>query len=125
MYEGKRQQDNYVIKFVLTNFIGARYAQVENEDGEMEECVCIPLLRNNLKKNGRNQTCAYAFMSLSSTPNQYGWTHYLKMKQDPNFVKKINELGLKSPYIGNAKKDNYIVYKKDYQAKYVKVNNDE
>ena len=64
-------------------------------------------------------------MSLSSTPNQYGWTHYLKMKQDPNFVKKINALGLKSPYIGNAKKDNYIVYKKDYQAKYVKVNNDE
>lgn len=125
MYEDKKRSDNYILKIVLTNFIGARFAQVENENGDLEECVCIPLDRNNLKKNRRNQTTAYAFMTVSNTPNQYGWTHYLKIKQDPNFLKKMYSLGMQSPYIGNAKNGNYIVYKNEYKAKYVKVEDDE
>lgn len=118
------KENNYVVKIVLTNFIGARFAQVENEDGDFEECVCIPLDRNNLKKNRRNQTSAYAFMTVSQTPSEYGWTHYLKMKQDPNFIKKLNELGLNSPYLGNAKSSNYIVFKNEYKAKFVRVSDE-
>lgn len=113
---------NYIIKFVLTNFLGSRIAQVENEDGDLEECVCIPLERNNLKKNKRNQVTAYAFMTKSDVANMYGWTHYLKLKTNPDFVKKCDELGLKTPYLGNSKKSNYVVYKKEYQQKLVKAN---
>jgi hypothetical protein len=113
---------NYIVKFVLTNFIGCRIAQVENEDGDLEECVCIPLDRNNLKKNKKNQVSAYAFMNKSDVANMYGWTHYLKMKTDPAFVKRCDELGIKQPYLGNAKDSNYIIHKKAYQQKLVKTN---
>ena len=40
--------NNFVLKLVLTNFLGANISYVENEEGELEECVCIPLERNNL-----------------------------------------------------------------------------
>lgn len=119
---GKEFIANYIIKFVLTNFLGSRIAQVENENGDLEECVCIPLERNNLKKNKRNQVSAYAFMTKSDVANMYGWTHYLKLKTNPDFVKKCDELGLKTPYLGNSKESNYVVYKKEYQQKLVKAN---
>ena len=112
--------NNFVLKFVLTNFLGANISYVENEEGELEECVCIPLERNNLKKNSKNQVSAYAFMTKTMSVNKFGWTHYLKMKIDPNFLKKINKIGLKNPYLGNAKGSNYIVYKNSYESKFVK-----
>lgn len=113
---------NYIIRIVLTNFLGARIAQVENENGDMEECVCIPLERNNLKKNKRNQVSAYSFMTKCDAANAFGWSHYLKLKTNPDFVKRCDELGIKTPYLGNAKESNYIVYKHEYQQKFVKAN---
>jgi hypothetical protein len=118
--------DNYIVRVVLTAFYGASLQDVENENGDLERCVCIPIDRNNLKLNPKNNNVsAYFFMNQSSSPNQYGWTHYLKFKLDPNFLKQINELGLENKYCGNAKKGNYIVYKNEYKAKYVKVDRDE
>lgn len=114
--------DNYILKFILTAFWGARVQAVEDEDGNMEECVCIPLDRNNLKKNKRGQVTSYFFMTESQVPNMYGWTHYLKPKHDPNFLKHQNELGYNNFYAGNAKKGNYIIHKKEYQQKLVKAN---
>lgn len=114
---------NYILKLVLTNFLGARIQSVENENGDMEECVCIPLDRNDLKKNRRNQVSAHAFMTKTMVANMYGWTHYLKMKVNPNFLKRINELGYQCPYLGNAKDSNYIVYKNEYKQNFVKVDN--
>lgn len=121
----KNSEGNYILKLVLTNFFGASIKSIENENGDMEECVCIPLDRNNLKKNKRNQVTAYSFMTKTMTANMYGWTHYLKMKVDPNFLKKINEQGFRCPYLGNARDSNYIVYKNEYKQNFVKVDNDE
>lgn len=115
----KKLDCNYIVKFVLTNFLHTRIMKVENEDGELEECVCIPIDRNNLKKNRKNQVSAYAFMNETKTANMYGWTHYLQMKSDPNFLKKINSQGYKNVYLGNAKNGNYIIYKNEYQQKLV------
>lgn len=114
--------DNYIIKLILTSFWGARVQHTENEDGDLEECICIPLERNNLKKNTKGQVTSYFFMSQSQVSNMYGWTHYLKPKLDPIFLKKQNDLGYKNFYAGNAKKSNYVVYKKEYQQKLVKAN---
>lgn len=118
-------KDNYVVKLVLTSFWGGRTQLVENENGDLEECVCIPLDRNDLKKNKRGQVTAYAFMTQATRANMYGWTHYLKPKVNPNFLKKLNEQGYANPYIGNAKKGNFIIYKNLYKDKFVKVSNDE
>lgn len=115
-----KQVFNYVLKVVLSNFLGARYADVENENGDLEECICIPLERNNLKKNRRNQVSAYMFMTQTQVANMFGWTHYLKMKVDPTFLKKMDDMGIKNPYLGNAKDSNYVVYSNEYKAKFVK-----
>ena len=116
----KQQYANYVLKLSLTKFLGARVCDVENENGEMEQCVCIPLDRNNLKKNPNGHVSVYLFMAKTLTANLYGWTHYLKMKLDPNFIKKINELGLDNPFLGNAKLKSYVAFKDAYDNKFVK-----
>lgn len=116
----KIQYANYVLKLVLTKFIGARIADVENEDGVMEECVCIPLGRNNLKKNPNNHVSSYFFMTKTRTVSQYGWTHYLKMKLDPIFLKQMQSLGIENPFMGNAKQKSYIQYADAYNDKLVK-----
>lgn len=113
---------NYVLKIVLTKFIGAQIKDVENEEGVLEECVCIPLKRNNLKKNPKNHVCTYLFMNKTAKVNQYGWTHYMKMKVDPVFLAKMKDLGIENPFIGNAKQKNYIQYHDAYNKQLVKVN---
>lgn len=120
MESKKQQYANYVLKLSLTKFLGARVCDVENENGEMEQCVCIPLDRNNLKKNPNGHVSVYLFMAKTLTANLYGWTHYLKMKLDPNFIKKINELGLDNPFLGNAKLKSYVAFKDAYDNKFVK-----
>ena len=120
MESKKQQYANYVLKLSLTKFLGARVCDVENENGEMEQCVCIPLDRNNLKKNPNGHVSVYLFMAKTLTANLYGWTHYLKMKLDPNFIKKINELGLDNPFLGNAKLKSYVAFKDAYDKKFVK-----
>ena len=120
MESKKQQYANYVLKLSLTKFLGARVCDVENEHGELEQCVCIPLDRNNLKKNPNGHVSVYLFMAKTTVANMYGWTHYLKMKLDPNFIKKINELGLDNPFLGNAKLKSYVAFKDAYDNKFVK-----
>ena len=100
--------------------MGARVCDVENENGEIEQCVCIPLDRNNLKKNPNGHVSVYLFMAKTTVASIYGWTHYLKMKLDPNFIKKINELGIDNPFLGNAKLKSYVAFKDAYDKKFVK-----
>lgn len=104
-----------VMKIVLTSFLGARLDTVLDEDGKEELCVCIPIDRNNLKVGTTGKVSAYAFVNKTRNANRYGWTHYLKMKYNINFVKKINELGYDAPYIGNIKPASFVIHKKGYQ----------
>lgn len=117
---GLTESGNYIVKFVLTNFFGASVQLVENEDGDLEECVCIPLERNNLKRSKRNQVSAYFFMTKTQVANMYGWTHYLKQKVHPDFLKKINDMGYSMFYAGNAKDGHYVVHKNNHKQKFVK-----
>lgn len=103
-----------ILKFVLTSFLGARVDTVLDEEGNEEKCVCIPLDRNNLHVGSSGKVAAYAFVVKTRNANKFGWTHYLKMKCNPNFVKRVNDLGYQIPYLGNIKPAEYIVYKKGY-----------
>lgn len=108
-----------ILKFVLTSFLGARVQDVPDEEGNEERCVCIPIDRNGLRIGKTGKVSAYAFVVKTRNANMYGWTHYLKLKCNPNFVKKINELGYSAPYLGNIKPDNYVIHKKGYQESLV------
>lgn len=115
MEDNKDIPAHAILKFTLTNFLGARLDEVMDEEGNMEKCVCIPIDRNNLRVGDSGKVSAYAFVNKTRNANQYGWTHYLKLKLSPSFVQKINSLGYESPYMGNLKPANYIVYKKGYE----------
>lgn len=104
-----------VLKFVLTAFFGARIEDVLDENGNMEKCVCIPIDRNNLYVCDNGKVSAYAFVNKTRNANMHGWTHYLRMKCQPNFVKKITSLGYEVPYLGNLKPANYIIHKGNYE----------
>lgn len=104
-----------VMKIVLTSFLGARVETVLDEEGNEEQCVCIPIDRNNLRIGRTGKVSAYAFVNKTRNANRYGWTHYLKLKYNTNFVKKVNEMGFDIPYIGNIKPANYIINKGSYQ----------
>ena len=103
-----------IMKIVLTSFLGARVDTVLDENGNEERCVCIPLDRNNLHEGKTGKVSAYAFVVKTRNANRFGWTHYLKMKCNPNFVKKIVELGFGVPYLGNVKPAEYIMFKAGY-----------
>lgn len=104
-----------VMKIVLTSFLGARVQDVPDEEGNEERCVCIPIDRNGLRIGSTGKVSAYAFVVKTRNANRYGWTHYLKMKSNPNFIKKLNELGYEAPYLGNIKPATFIINKKGYQ----------
>lgn len=116
--------DKTILKFKLTNFIGAFVSEIENAEGNIEECVCIPLSRNNLKKTHDNTVSAYCFVNKSKIPLD-GWTHYIQMKSSMDFVKKINTEGYRLPYLGNIRQEkSYSVDFKD-KNNFVKVVQDE
>lgn len=106
-----------VIKFVLTSFLGARVDDVMDENGNMERCVCIPLDRNNLREGSTGKVSAYAFVTKTRNANRFGWTHYLKLKAGPDFVRRIKSLGYEVPYLGNMKPQNFIFNQSGYQDK--------
>lgn len=116
----KGKYHSYILRVVLTKFLGARIVDMENEVGELESHVCIPMTRNNLKASRKNDVSAYMFMTQSTIPDRFGWTHYLKQKTSTEHVKKMEELGYGVPYLGNAKEQNYIVYKEEYKQNFVK-----
>lgn len=104
-----------VLKFVLTAFFGARIEDVLDENGNMEKCVCIPIDRNNLYVCDNGKVSAYAFVNKTRNANMHGWTHYLRMKCQPDFVRKITSLGYEVPYLGNLKPANYVIHKGNYE----------
>lgn len=119
-FKGEEKAYNYILRVILTKFFGARVEEMENEEGGIEPHVCIPMHRNNLKRNKNGDVSAYLFMTKSSIPDVFGWTHYLKLKTSTEHVKKMDSLGYKTPYMGNAKDSNIVMYKNEYNRKYVK-----
>lgn len=103
------------LKIVLTSFFGARVTDVMDENGNMERCVCIPLDRNDLREGKTGKVNAYAFVNKTRNANQYGWTHYIKLKTHPSHVEKMKGLGYDIPYIGNLRPSTLIAYNNKYK----------
>ena len=108
--------ENYVLKFMLTKLFGARIIEAEDEEGHLEKGVFIPLDRNDLRVDPNGNVSVYGFVSKCFTSNKFDyWTHYIKLKATNNFVRKMNNMGYKMPYLGNMKSKNYIVHKNNYE----------
>lgn len=94
---------NYTLQLKLSNYIGSRIMSIENEDGLIEDCLVIPLKRNDLSVSKSKNVYAKAFMTRSMNGNIKGWSHYLRMKVGREAYDKMKALGFDVPYLGNAK----------------------
>lgn len=94
---------NYTLQLKLSNYIGAKIVQIEDDEGFIEDCLVIPIKKNDLSVSKSNNVYAKLFMTKSMNGTIKGWSHYLRMKVGREAYNKMLELGYSVPYLGNAK----------------------
>ncbi len=91
-------------RLMLSGFAGARAEQMENENGDVEEYICIPVKRNGCRKNSRGYYTEMAIIEKRfKNAGARGNTHFIVLT-DPDYYKnKGRAETYKDPiYIGNA-----------------------
>ena len=88
-------------------------------DGELEECIVIPMRRNGIKHTEHGSTVLNFAMN-EKRPNVYNQTHFISLFADENVMKEAKALGFEDrfKYLGYTK----LVYNKkaiDYSGKRV------
>lgn len=107
---------NYTLRILLTNFLGARVMDIENQDGIMERGVFIPLDMNGLHETNRGNVAFHAFVTERITACVDGSSHYIKLKMNSDALKKINDMGYETPFIGSMRPSSL---KPSYQLDYM------
>lgn len=96
------KHNNYTLRFNLTAFIGSRVIETEDQDGNIERGVFIPIERNALYEDYRTKHVLCEAFVNSREMNAYDTkTHYIKQKTSLAHVAKINEQGYKIPTLGS------------------------
>ena len=103
--------NNYLAKVKLSNYINSRVIEVENDDGEREKGIFIPIDINGLFLTPRNQVISWLFVNERLHDTGDGFSHYMKLKSDAKHVEYINALGYTTPYIG-------VMRSSTFQTKY-------
>jgi hypothetical protein len=90
--------------FYLSHFIGAREVMCEDENGEQELCLAIPIDRNGLVKatRGNGGWMTFGFVQEVDESRQ-GFTHQVKQKTNPAHMQWLASKGLNVPIIGRLK----------------------
>lgn len=102
---------------VLTNFIGSRVIDFENEDGISEKGVFIPFDMNGLHETERGNVAAHFFVTERMTATRDGSSHYVKLKMPKESLDRINNLGFETPFVGSMRPSSI---KPSYQLDYEK-----
>lgn len=90
--------------FYLSRFIGAREVVCEDENGEQELCLAIPIERNALVKANTSNGGWMAFGFVQEWDGARGeFTHYVKQKTNPAHLRWLESQGLEPPMIGRLK----------------------
>lgn len=96
------RHNNYTLRFNLTAFIGSRVIEAEDQDGNIERGVFIPIDANYLYEDPKSKNVLCEAFVNAKTHNPYdSKTHYLKQKTSVAHVSKLNDLGYKIPSLGN------------------------
>lgn len=111
--------NNYTMRFNLTAFIGSRVIEAEDQDGNIERGVFIPIDVNCLYEDpkSKNVLCE-AFVNAYTYDTVDTKTHYLRQKTSLEHVDKINGLGYKIPKLGNMWLNTFYgpSFQKNHQA---------
>lgn len=110
--------NGYVAKLKLSNYINSRVVDLENDDGEIEKGIFIPIEINGLFLSPRNQVISWLFLNEKLHDTGDGYSHYLRMKSDKKHVEYINSLGYNVPYLGLMRRN---IFQTKYFEKYSKL----
>ena len=102
--EYKQLRDCYRIRILLTNFLRARIQEVENEHGDIEKCVCIPIDDNKIYVTKGNSAIVDVEMIKTNIQSRFGWTHGVRQVPYSSLLDAYKSHGLALPFIGSAKK---------------------
>lgn len=102
--EYKQLRDCYRIRILLTNFLRARIQEVENEHGDIEKCVCIPIDDNKIYVTKGNSAIVDVEMIKTNIQSRFGWTHGVRQVPYSSLLDAYKSHGLTLPFIGSAKK---------------------
>ena len=92
---------NYILRFNLTGFIGARVIEAYGDDDQLERGVFIPIERNSLYEvPGNKSVFCEAFVNEVTYRYSDGRSHSLKQKLNKEKVEKLASLGYKTPSLG-------------------------
>ena len=102
--EGRSDMSTFEGTFYLSSFLGAREVICEDENGEEELCLAIPIERNGLVKatQGNGGWMTFGFMQELDNPNS-AFTHYIKQKTNPAHLRWLESQGLEPPFIARLK----------------------
>lgn len=102
--EYKQLRDCYRMRILLTNFLRARIQEVENEHGDIEKCVCIPIDDNKIYVTKGSSAIVDVEMIKTNIQSRFGWTHGVRQVPYSSLLDAYKSHGLTLPFIGSAKK---------------------
>lgn len=94
---------NYLAKVKLSNFIDARMHELEDNDGNMEMCLVIPIEKNALEVDKDKNVYCEMFVNEKTYDSRDGYSYFFKQKTNAKHVAKLDSLGYKTPYLGYMK----------------------
>ena len=96
----------YEMTFYLSNFIGSRVVTQEDENGNLEEGLFIPIERNALIRAKHNKYLTWGLVQELDVP-LFGFSHRVMHKTNPAHVKKLQEQGMEVACIARMKPTNF------------------
>ena len=88
--------------FYLSNFVGSRVVSQEDEYGNEELGVFIPIERNGFVRTNDGRWLTWGLVQELDIPS-FGFTHRVMHKTNPSHVRKLHEQGIGVPWIARMK----------------------
>ena len=102
--EYKQLRECYRMRILLTKFLRSRIQEVENEHGDIEKCVCIPIENNRIYVTKVNNAIVNVELIKTNMQNKFGWTHGVRQVQYSSLLDVYKAHSVEFPFIGNGKK---------------------
>lgn len=103
--------NTFEMTIYLSNFIGARTIVAEDENGEPEVGVFIPVERNALFPRGEGKWVTWGFVQELDMPIA-GFTHRVMHKTNPAHLREMKRQGLSAPLLARMKPTKFFHRKK-------------
>lgn len=104
--EYQQLKEGYRMRIVLTKFLRARIQEIEDENGGVEKCVCIPIKDNNIYATKGGSALVDLELVKTNIKSRFGWTHGVRQIPYSSLLEMYKSRGMTMPFVGNGRKLN-------------------